>query len=58
MIHRIAELSIEKHRPDIVISIPYDSANTFDFYRANELIEIGKEATRKALTESKIINTN
>jgi len=57
MIHRIAGLSIERHRPDIVISIPYDAANTFDFYRAKELIEMGREATRKALSESKIINT-
>ncbi len=56
MIHRIAELNIEKHRPDVVISIPHDSANTFDFYRAKELIELGEEATRRALSESKTLN--
>lgn len=46
MICRIAEMSIEKHKPDLVINIPHDSANTFDFYKAKELIEIGvKEAS-------------
>ncbi|MGD9977995.1 MAG: patatin-like phospholipase family protein [Bacteroidales bacterium] len=49
MIHRIAELSIERHKPDLVINIPYDSANTFDFYRAKELIELGKNAAKEAI---------
>lgn len=57
MMHRIAELSIEKFKPDIVLSIPYDSANTFDFYKAKELIELGEKVTRKALSESEIIKS-
>jgi NTE family protein len=50
MIHRIANMSIEKHKPDIVIKIPYDSANTFDFYRAKELIELGEKEASKAIS--------
>jgi NTE family protein len=53
MIHRIAKLSIEKHKPDMIINIPSDSANTFDFYRAKELIELGENATKKALQKTK-----
>ena len=53
MIHRIAKMSIEKHKPDLVINIPHDSANTFDFYRAKELIELGENATKKALQKTK-----
>jgi len=49
MIHRIANMSIEKYKPDLVINIPYDSANTFDFYKAKELIELGKNAAKKAI---------
>lgn len=49
MIHRIAEMCIEKHKPDLVINIPHDSANTFDFYRAKELIRLGESAAKEAI---------
>jgi len=48
-------MSIEKYKPDLLINIPHNSAGTFEFYRAKELIEYGKEATRKALSESQIL---
>ena len=51
MVHKIAKQSIDKHSPDIVISIPYNSSSTFDFHRADELIEMGKGATKKAIYE-------
>ena len=50
MIHKIAKMSIEKHKPDMIINIPHDSANTFDFYRAKELIELGESAAKEAIT--------
>lgn len=49
MIHRIANISIEKYKPDIVIDIPCDSAGTFDFFRAEELIELGEKAATEAI---------
>jgi NTE family protein len=49
MIHRIAKMSIEKHKPDLVINIPHDSANTFDFYKAKELIQLGESAAKEAI---------
>jgi len=49
MIHKIAKMNIEKHKHDIIINIPCDSANTFDFYKAKELIELGKSAAKKAI---------
>lgn len=49
MIHRISKMSIEKHKPDLVIDIPHDSANTFDFYRAKELIELGENSAKEAI---------
>jgi len=55
MIHRIAELSIEKHKPCLVVEIPHDSANTFDFYKAKELIEMGQNKTKQALKNNNII---
>ncbi|MCK5822643.1 MAG: patatin-like phospholipase family protein [Bacteroidales bacterium] len=49
MVHRLAKLSIEKYQPDIVVNIPTDSANTFDFFRAGELIQLGEDATTLAI---------
>jgi len=49
MIHRLAQLSIEKYQPDIVVNIPADAAGTFDFFKADELIQLGEDATDKAL---------
>ena len=51
MVHKIAKQNIEKHSPDILISIPYNTASTFDFHKADELIEIGKNATQEVLSE-------
>ena len=53
MIHRIAEMSIEKHKPDIVINIPHNAANTLDFYMAKELIEIGQNAANESIIKFK-----
>lgn len=49
MVHKIAKQSIEKHQPDITINIPYDSSSTFDFHKAEKLIEIGENAARNAI---------
>lgn len=56
MVHRLAKQNIEKHKPDIVINIPHDTSNSFDFYKANELIKIGEEAANKAIV--KYTNSN
>lgn len=45
MINKIAQLSIEKHQPDLVIDIPSDASGIFEFYKAKELIELGKQLT-------------
>jgi NTE family protein len=45
---RLTELMIEVHKPDLVIDISRDACGVFEFYRANEIIEAGREAFRKA----------
>jgi NTE family protein len=49
MLTRIAQLSIEIYKPDIVINVPADSAGTFEFYKAEELIVLGKTLGEKAI---------
>lgn len=46
---RLTSLLLEKYNPDFTINISRDACNTFEFYRAEELIEIGREATSDAL---------
>ena len=53
MIHKLAKENIEKHQPDITIDIPFDTASTFDFHRAVELIGLGEEITKKILLNNK-----
>ena len=49
MVRKIAEMTIEKYPPDLLVNIPADSAGLFDFDKASELIELGRVLTRKAL---------
>ena len=47
--YQLAKLSIEKYPPDILINISRDSCGIFDFYRAEELVEIGRHAAIQSL---------
>jgi NTE family protein len=49
MLHKLAKMNIEMHQPDIVINIPYNLADTFDFHKANDLIDFGEKATAKEI---------
>jgi len=46
MVHKISKQNIEKFKPDILINIPNDSSDTFDFHKADELIKIGEIAAK------------
>lgn len=41
---KLTSLLLEKHKPDILINISRECASTFEFYKAKELIEVGREA--------------
>jgi NTE family protein len=51
MIYQIAQLHLEQYNPDIMIEISRESCGTYDFYKAEELVEIGRFATQKALSQ-------
>lgn len=38
--------------PDVLVAIPKSSARTFEFHRAPELIELGRERTEQALSDA------
>ena len=50
MIYQIAQLHLEQYNPDLMIEISRESCGTYDFYKAEELVEIGKFAARESLS--------
>ena len=49
MIQKISELTLEKHKPDILIEIPRDAFDIYEFYKSKEIIKFGERETKKAL---------
>lgn len=45
---RICKLTVMQQQPDLNVEISRDAASTFEFYRAQELIEAGRTAYKKA----------
>ena len=45
----ISRHQLASHRPDIMIEIPSDICDFYDFHKANELIEYGKIITKEVL---------
>jgi NTE family protein len=53
MSYHITEMLLEKHAPDILINVSHDACGAFDFYRAAEMVEIGRHAAVKSLESYK-----
>jgi NTE family protein len=51
MVHRISSLTMEKYKPDILINISKNAGQTFDFYKAEQLIELGRNTARKTILD-------
>lgn len=48
---QMVQLTIEKNPPDILVNISRDTCGTYDFYKAAELVEIGRIAGMESLDE-------
>jgi NTE family protein len=48
---KLAQLTIEKGSPDILVNISRYTCGTYDFYKAAELVEIGRISAIKSLDE-------
>ncbi len=51
--HSLSLMNIEKYKPDILINISRHSGGTFDFFKAEELIETGRLAARNSINDYK-----
>lgn len=47
--YHIAELTLEKYPPDMLIEVSHNACGLFDFYKAEELVEIGRYAAVRSL---------
>lgn len=52
--HQLSIMNIEKYKPDLLIEISRETAGLFDFFKAEELIEAGRNAVIKTLSEKSI----
>ena len=51
--HHLSLMNIEKYKPDMLINISRHSCGTFDFFKAEELIETGRLAAKKSINDYK-----
>lgn len=52
MQNTIARFKLAAYAPDIIINIPSNACSFYEFYRAKELIEIGRRKTEEVLSNS------
>jgi len=53
LINQLAMVTIEKTPPDILINISHSSCSAFDFYKAEELVEIGRDVAAQSIANYK-----
>ncbi|MDF1572926.1 MAG: patatin-like phospholipase family protein [Bacteroidales bacterium] len=51
MTHEMGLLSLAKYPPDILIEVSGEGCGTFDFYKAEEIVERGRKAAARVLRE-------
>lgn len=49
MTYHMAQMSLNYFSPDALIEISRDSCGTYDFFKAGEMVEMGRAATKEAL---------
>ncbi len=51
MSYHLTQMSLQNNYPDILIEVSNDSCGAFDFYKAQEMVEIGRVAAIKSLED-------
>jgi NTE family protein len=46
---RLTDLMFEMHNPELIVEVSRDACGVFEFYRAQEMIDLGKKAFNDAL---------
>lgn len=51
MTYSMAQMSLKYYSPDVLIEVSRDSCGTYDFFKAGEMLALGKAATERALNK-------
>lgn len=51
MMHQMSAMHIKNHKPDLLINVSRNNCSTFDFFKASDIIEIGRMAAIRSLNE-------
>ena len=51
MMYQIAKLTYDQRPPDFLIEIPVDACGIFDFYKAKEMVNLGRKAAKEQLAK-------
>ncbi len=51
MLFQISTLTLQNYQPDVLINISRYACGNYDFYKAGEIIEVGKKATIEAINK-------
>ena len=54
MQNTISRLKLASYSPDILIDIPRNACYFYEFYRADEMIELGRQRAAEALGDTKL----
>ncbi len=54
MLNRISELTLERNKPDILINITREAFNWYEFHKAKEIIDLGKNVAKDVLENRKL----
>ena len=49
MTMQMSELALQRYHPDMVVEISHESCSIFDFYKAEEMVETGRQVARATL---------
>lgn len=49
MIHQMSAMVIEQHPPDVLVEVSKDASEMYDFFKAEELVEAGRQEMEKSL---------
>jgi len=47
--YHTTQLALQKHTPDILINVSHDSCGVYDFFKAHDMVEMGKHVAEKSI---------
>jgi len=49
MTYHTTQLALQKHTPDILINVSHDSCGVYDFFKAHDMVEMGRHVAKKSI---------